>query len=61
MMRDDTGTACDDRVRPRREGAEGPDVEIEGGEGGNHLNSLVARESPIKDASSARAGFGRWV
>ena len=43
-MQDDTGTVCDERVRPRREGAEGPDVEIEGEEGGNLENNLAAAD-----------------
>ena len=41
-MQDDTGTVCDDRVRPRREGDEGDHLEIEGEEGGNLENDLVA-------------------
>lgn len=43
-MQDDTGTVCDDRVRPRREGAEEDNMEIEGEEGGNLENDLVAAE-----------------
>ena len=43
-MQDDTGTVCDDRVRHRREGAEGDNMEIEGQEGGNLENDLVAAE-----------------
>ena len=43
-MQDDTGTVCDDRVRHRREGAEGDNMGIEGQEGGNLENDLVAAE-----------------
>ena len=44
IIQDDTGTVCDDRVRPRREGAEDDNMEIEGEEGGNLENDLVAAE-----------------
>ena len=44
IIQDDTGTVCDDRVCHRREGAEGDNMEIEGQEGGNLENDLVAAE-----------------